>query len=80
MFVRARACRYAFVRSMILAHSSTMKPACVRKALIIFLNDELLKSFLDYDSYAEFVTMLLHSDNGVLTADLHESYLESIIL
>ena len=57
-----------------------MKPACVRKALIIFLNDELLKSFLDYDSYAEFVTMLLHSDNGVLTADLHESYLESIIL
>ena len=56
-----------------------MKPPRVRKVLHIFLHHELLKSFLDYDSYAEFVSMLLYSDNRVVTADLEESYLESLI-
>ena len=55
-----------------------MKPAHVRKALRIYVSDELLKSFLDYDSHSAFVGMLLYS--GVLTADMQESYLESIIL
>ena len=60
-------------------HSRTMKPARVRKVLSIFLHDELLKSFLDYDSYADFVKMLLQSENGVMTAELVDSYLVSII-
>ena len=52
----------------------------VRKLLYIVLRGELLKSFLDYDSYCEFVSMLLHRTNGVLTADMRDSYLESMIL
>ena len=55
-----------------IAESRIAQPARVRKVLHIFLHDDLLKSFLDYDSYAEFANTLLQSENQVALASFYD--------
>ena len=54
-----------------------MKRAHVRKVLVVFVNGELLKSFLDFDSYCRFICIV--SDSGILDEHWHDLALESII-
>ena len=61
-----------------------MKRARVRKVLVVFLNGELLKHYVDYESYANFIGMVLdlnHASRGrLLREHWHERALESLIL